>query len=202
MWSGEQTNDSLNDDSTFVHTGGTWGHPSLLGSSLTHPSARESSNPPSNSTSAPLRNDNLRSHTHSQSVFAIDQSSSPYDSRTSSVARQRSMMRSQTMDAFSGGAGMKPGFYSECNLQGLDYSHALASECVGNQAPTPLLHSASSRHSTASQSGRSSNSLHERPVSSLSTHPESSSDVEEPKALDTIAEAGTLPEMFVERDVV
>ena len=201
MWSGEQPNDGLN-DSTFVHTGGGWGHPSLLGSSPTHQSARELSNPPSSSMSAPLRDNNIRSHTHLQPVFAIDQSSSVYDARTSSVARQRSMMRSQTMDLFSGGAGIKPGFASECNLQGLDYNHALASECVTSLTATPLLYSASSRHSTASQSGRSSNSLHERPVSSLATHQESSMDVEKPKALDTIVESGTLPEMFVERDVV
>lgn len=68
--------------------------------------------------SAPLRNDNIRSHVHSQPVFAIDQSSSPFDSRTP-AQRSRMVLRSQTLDPAPSSSAMKNGLYlSESNLPG------------------------------------------------------------------------------------
>ena len=195
----EQSNEPLDDSSTFVHTGRRrWG-PSLSGSSTTH-TLRDTPNPLS-SVSAPLRNDNIRSHVHSQPVFAIDQSSSPFDSRTP-AQRSRMVLRSQTLDPAPSSSAMKNGLYlSESNLPAME-AHALASECGANQSATSLLHSTSSRHSTTPQSGRSSNSTSERQGAVMPTHLEESSSSEQEKALDTIIENGTLPEMYVERDVV
>lgn len=201
VWN-EQSNEPLDDSSTFVHTGDCHWGPSLLGSSTTH-TMRDTPNPlSSSSVSAPLYSDNIRSNLHSQPVFAIGQSSSPYDSRQSTSQHSRVMLRSQTLDPVPSSNLIRNGLYmSESNLPAME-SHALASECGGNQSAISLLHSASSRHSNTPQSGWSTTSSSDRPGLNMPTHMEGSSDTDESKCLDTIIESGTLPEMYVERDVV
>ena len=112
--------------------------------------------------------------------------------------------RAQTMDPSpSVNLHKNPQYMSDTNLQAMDLAHGpgFNTEYMINPSTNSLLHSSSSRYGHTPTSTRSSESQHERPVSSLSTHQESVSD-KDTHDLATIEEAGSMPDVFMQRSVV
>lgn len=144
------------------------------------------------------KNESGRSHAHSKSVLVVDNPSAP-------AMDIRVVTRAQTMDPSpSTNSHKNPLYMSDTNLQAMDIVHGpgFNTEYLANPSTNSLLHSSSSRYGHTPTSARSSESQHERPVSSLSTHQESASDKDTTNDLATIEEAGSIPDVFMQRSVV
>ena len=139
------------------------------------------------------RTDSSRLHGHSQSVIVVDNPDAP-------AMDIRVVTRAQTVEPSMPAMPHRTVLHmSDTNLQALDSPRSGAPEFFPIPSNASLMHSSSSRFGVTPASVRSVDSQHERQTKSVPRH-DTTPDVE--NGLMTIDESGSIPDVFMQRNLV